>query len=357
MTPPSTRSASGWRAFDGSGDHGTQRGERHSWRTRLLLAVVLAMLATTLTALANPPVADAAIDSSREADFVALINVERAKKDLPALSVRNDLRDVARSHSVRMAAESRLHHNPNFAQEITNWRVVAENVGRGSTVSSLHNAFMASEGHRANILNERVTEIGVGVEVRSGQIWVTHNFRLPTRDVTPRPPSTTVFGDVASTSVHRPGILAATELGFTEACGVAQFCPNAAVPRKDFVVMLGKALGVTPASTSRFTDVSGTTAGYAEALARLGVVNGTTETTFSPNRQLTRAQFAAMLARSLDLEPVASPFSDVPAVHDGSVGALAERGVLRGCSANRFCSADDVTRAQAATLLNNEFGS
>ena len=314
------------------------------------------MLATTLSALTAPPPANAAVDPAREAEFVALINVERAKHGLPALAVRSDLREVARKHSLRMATGSRLHHNPDLSREITDWQVVAENVGRGPSVSSLHGAFMGSEGHRANILNDRVTEIGVGVEVRDGQIWVTQNLRRPKGDVTTMPPSTTTFGDVASTDVHRRGILAVAERGITERCGLARFCPNATVPREDFVVMLGKAMGLTPASTSRFTDVTGTAAGYAETLARLGVVNGTSETTFSPARDLTREQFAALLARALELEPVASPFRDVTSSHDGDVGALAARGIVRGCAEDRFCPADGVTRAQAATMLNNEFG-
>ena len=356
MTTPSPcpTSPSGGRPIDDPGGTGTLLGEHRARRTRLL--VVLAMLATSLALLASPPAAHATADSAKEAEFVAMINVERAKHDLPALIVRDDLREVARSHSRRMASASRLHHNPNLSQEITNWQVVAENVGRGPTVGSLHRAFMASDGHRANILNDRVTEVGIGVEVRDGQIWVTQNLRRPTGSVTTSPPSTTLFGDVASTNVHRHGILAAVERGFVEGCGVAQFCPNDAVPREDFVVMLGRAMGLSPASSSRFNDVSGTAAGYAEALARLGVVNGTAATTFSPDRDLTRAQFAALLARALDLEPVASPFRDVPEIHDGSIGALADRGILRGCAAGRFCPADGITRAQAATLLNNEFG-
>lgn len=324
---------------------------------RLLLLIVLALVAVTLPAVAAPPPAHAAINPSMEADFVALANVERAKQGLPALRVRSDIRSVARDHSVRMADESRLHHNPNFSREITDWQVVAENVGRGPSVEALHRALMNSEGHRANILNERVTEIGVGVEVRSGTVWVTQNFRRPRGEVDPGTTSTTVFGDVSSTSVHRDSILAVAGRGIAESCGLARFCPSDSVSRADFVTMLGKALGIEPASSSRFTDVSGTTAGYAEALAERDIVSGTTATTFSPDRTLTREQFASLLARSLDLEPVASPFADVTSVHAGNVGALAARGVINGCSTTRFCPGDQVTRAQAAALLDREFGS
>jgi len=324
-------------------------------RARMALLTVLALTCSLLPAVLAPPAAEAAIDAVREADFIALVNVERARNDLPALSPRTDIRDVARKHSVKMAQEARLHHNPTFSQEITNWQVVGENVGRGPSVESLHRALMNSEGHRANILHERYTQIGVGVEVRDGQVWVTQNFRRPKGTVTTGTPSTTVYGDVPNTHVHVKGILAVTSSGITEQCGIARFCPSSSVTRADFVVMLAKALQVEPAATSRFTDMSGPSAGYAEALAARGIVAGTSTTTFSPDRLLTREQLATLFARALQLEPRTPAFTDVRSVHAGNVGALAYRGIVRGCTTTTYCPGADVTRAQVATMLHNEF--
>jgi hypothetical protein len=147
---------------------------RHTALALLSALLLMASLAVTATP------AHAAIDSGAEAEFVKLVNGERAKKGLGQLRVASDLVKVARRHSQDMAAQNRLHHNPDLGDDVDNWKRLAENVGRGPSVSSLHKAFMDSPGHRANILDGKVTEIGIGVEVRNGIVWVTEVFRLPT---------------------------------------------------------------------------------------------------------------------------------------------------------------------------------
>jgi hypothetical protein len=60
------------------------------------------------------------------------------------------------------------------------WCAAAENVGRsgnGGTLTAVHNAFMRSTGHRANILNSRWTDLGVGVaRDGAGEYFVVHVF-------------------------------------------------------------------------------------------------------------------------------------------------------------------------------------
>lgn len=57
------------------------------------------------------------------------------------------------------------------------WKLLGENVGAGPTVSGLHNAFMGSAPHRANILNYRFQYTGVGVyQAPNGIYWVTEEF-------------------------------------------------------------------------------------------------------------------------------------------------------------------------------------
>lgn len=150
---------------------------------RLLLPLLLAATTFPLSAAS----AGAAVDASAESQFVQLINSARASAGLPALASNGELRSVARSHSARMAAANDLYHNPNLSGEVSNWLSVGENVGRGPTVNSLHTAFMNSEGHRKNILYQKFTEVGVGVEVVDGRIWVTQVFRKPEGASAPEP--------------------------------------------------------------------------------------------------------------------------------------------------------------------------
>jgi uncharacterized protein YkwD len=139
---------------------------------RWLLALLV--VAGTL----GPALPAAAVDdASAEVAFVDLINRERTQRGLPALRVCTELRSPARSHSKVMADSGWLHHNPNL-RDIPGWRRIAENVGRGATVGSIHGALMNSDGHKRNILDPNVTQVGVGVERTSG-FWVTQVFRQP----------------------------------------------------------------------------------------------------------------------------------------------------------------------------------
>ena len=142
-----------------------------------VLVLLLALLAMLLPGAV--PAAHAATDQAAERDFVDRVNAERSARGIAKVRVCMELRGVARRHTRVMASQSHLHHNPNLASDISDWRRVTENVGRGGSVSSLHQALMNSDGHRRNILDANVTQIGVGVEVVNGQMWVTQNFRLP----------------------------------------------------------------------------------------------------------------------------------------------------------------------------------
>ena len=46
----------------------------------------------------------------------------------------------------------------------------------GSTVTSLHSAFMNSPGHKANILFASFRNVGVGAVTKNGRMWVVVVF-------------------------------------------------------------------------------------------------------------------------------------------------------------------------------------
>jgi hypothetical protein len=157
---------------------------------RRLSAFAIAMVAAlSVLGVATPA------HASYAGSFVSSINAARRSAGRPALAFRSDLAYVAARHSQRMASKDSLYHNPNLGGEVHNWQVVGENVGRGGDVASLHRAFMNSPAHRANILDRDYTEVGVGVVVKDGIMWVTEVFRRPyrapvTRRSTPRKPAT-----------------------------------------------------------------------------------------------------------------------------------------------------------------------
>lgn len=149
--------------------------------------IALAAVATLLLVPATP--AQAVVDATAELDFLCRTNEARAVAGRSPLRVASDLTRLARDHSSTMANEKELHHNPDLRTDVSSWRFIAENVGFGPSVASIHDALMNSDGHRDNILNSRVTEIGIGVERRDGQLWVTQVFREPTHTSTAPEPS------------------------------------------------------------------------------------------------------------------------------------------------------------------------
>jgi uncharacterized protein YkwD len=145
-------------------------------RATAALTATLLVLAALLTGAITARPAGA---STVEDTFTAKLNGARATRDIPRLAVRDDLVTVARAQARRMANRAVLYHNPHLTTDVHNWRWVGENVGYGSSASTVHRAFMNSAPHKANILDRDYTEIGIGVVVRDGRVWVAEVFRRP----------------------------------------------------------------------------------------------------------------------------------------------------------------------------------
>jgi hypothetical protein len=109
-----------------------------------------------------------------------LVNSARAQAGLPALGLTEEANRVATDWAFRMAGEADLHHNPLLSSQLHDWSLVAENVGVGADSDQLAGAFMASPGHRANILRPEVSVIGLGaVRSSDGRLWVVQVFEQP----------------------------------------------------------------------------------------------------------------------------------------------------------------------------------
>ncbi|KOS68995.1 hypothetical protein AEA09_10865 [Lysinibacillus contaminans] len=84
-----------------------------------------------------------------------------------------------------------------------------------------------------------------------------------------------------------------------------------------------------------------------------GITTGTTATTFSPNKNITRAQFAVMIARALNIKAnKETAFTDVKGKwYENEVQALAEVGIVTGVNAKTFNPTANITRQQAAAMI------
>lgn len=116
---------------------------------------------------------------SYEQEVIRLVNVERAKYGLAALSEDWELSRVARYKSQDMRDKGYFsHQSPTYGSPYDmmrafgiSYRTAGENIAMGqSTPAAVVNAWMNSSGHRANILSKSFTKIGVGY-VASGNYW------------------------------------------------------------------------------------------------------------------------------------------------------------------------------------------
>lgn len=119
-------------------------------------------------------------------------NHERGQKGIPALKVNQQLMTAANKHASWMAASGELSHTgahgSSFAHRIQAegykfWRG-GENIAAGyRDVNSVMAGWMRSPGHRANILNREVSEVGFGVVTSSApgteKTWWCAVFAAP----------------------------------------------------------------------------------------------------------------------------------------------------------------------------------
>lgn len=103
-----------------------------------------------------------------------------------------------------------------------------------------------------------------------------------------------------------------------------------------------------------FSDIVGDkNKGAIEALAQKGIINGMGGGLFMPETTMTRAQYAAIIARALELEPkYAGNFSDVPAErwYSGYVDAAFAAGIVKGVGGGKFSPEGTITRQEAVVM-------
>ena len=114
--------------------------------------------------------------SGEEQQIVDLVNQARAAEGLDPYGVRDDQMAHARSWSAQMAADRNMRHDDLSIPD--GCFTAGENVAAGQrSVEEVVDAWMDSPGHRANILSDRFTDIGVGVaRAGDGARYWTQNF-------------------------------------------------------------------------------------------------------------------------------------------------------------------------------------
>lgn len=124
------------------------------------------------------PQADSAV-AAFEAEVIRLVNEIRRQNGLSALTANWELSRVARYKSQDMLDNRYFSHtSPTYGSPFQmikafglSYRTAGENIAKGyDAPKAVVDGWMASSGHRANILNPSYTQIGVGY-VAQGHYW------------------------------------------------------------------------------------------------------------------------------------------------------------------------------------------
>ncbi len=165
----------------------------------VLAAAVLATVVALSVSAIEPKEADAASAvrtcgggtiklNSKEERTLRLHNRERRNRGLRTLCVHPKLTKAARAHSASMIRNDYFGHGSvgrRLKHYGYNWRVYGENIAGGTgqytRSGNTFRRWMNSSGHRANILDRRFREIGIGTATgnykgRKGYTMYTVDF-------------------------------------------------------------------------------------------------------------------------------------------------------------------------------------
>ena len=172
-------------------------------------------------------------------------------------------------------------------------------------------------------------------------------------------PQAGVFVDVATGSYYEDAVDWAVENGITQGTDDTHFVPDGICTRAQAVAFLWRAAGSPKPETCTmpFADVPAGSYYYDAVLWAVenGIAKGTSDTTFSPNMTCSRAQIVAFLWRS-EKSPAAgtaNPFADVKsaAYYADAVLWAVKEDITRGTTNTTFSPDADCTRAQIVTFL------
>ena len=180
------------------------------------------------------------------------------------------------------------------------------------------------------------------------------------KNATPPPaPPVNPFVDVPAGSFYYDAVLWAVEKGVTTGTSATTFEPDGSCTRAQAVTFLWRVAGCpAPKSAAMpFTDVKAGSFYYDAVLWAVenGITKGTSETTFEPEADCTRAQIVTLIWRA-QKSPAAgtdNPFNDVKAgsFYETAVLWAVKAGVTKGTSAVTFEPEGICTRAQIVTLI------
>jgi len=186
------------------------------------------------------------------------------------------------------------------------------------------------------------------------------------------------FSDVSGDEWFAQAVDELSAAGVVEGRSNGTFGPYEPVTRAQFAAFLHRILQTPQANTEPFTDVYGSDWYYQPitSLYHAGLVKGTSGSTYSPNRGVSREQVTSFIIRAVEYKwnqegrtdiamlgydeayQYLGGFYDRPFIadaHKPNVGNAVRLGIVKGYGDNHFYPFFTVTRAQAVGMLYRAF--
>lgn len=160
-------------------------------RSKLSICALL-LLSTASSLLAQSSTKTGNSLTVAEQYLLAAANQERANQGLSPLRLDPVLTQASAFHAREMADHATISHQfpgePELAERGANagahFSLISENVGEAPTSVIIHNLWMHSEGHRANLLDPEVDSVGIAIVTRDHQLYAVEDFARTVKALT-----------------------------------------------------------------------------------------------------------------------------------------------------------------------------
>ena len=165
-----------------------------------------------------------------------------------------------------------------------------------------------------------------------------------------------IFSDLSGYAWAENAILKLYEKGIVSGYEDGSFKPQKEVTREEFASMIARCIGIESNAEQCFSDVDKDSwyAGYIAALAHAGIISGLPDGSFGVGRNITRQDMAVIVTKAMGYsEKEAEEFNDHESISEyakSSVYALKGAEIVVG-SDGYFKPLDNLTRAEAAVVI------
>lgn len=151
---------------------------------RVQLVAIALSLSCCAAWSAAPPLRPIGSPTVAEQYLFSAANTERVQRGLHPLRWDMSLSQAAVYHAQEMAERESISHQYDGEPDLTargegagaRFSEIAENVAEAPSAIMIHEAWMNSPHHRANLLDPKVDSIGISVVSRNGQLYAVEDF-------------------------------------------------------------------------------------------------------------------------------------------------------------------------------------